>query len=97
MAYLEERVEQLEFTVSQLTKDVEFWEAKAKDQFLTVKQTAQLLSCSDQTVRNKIKAGTIYCTTKAGDARIPMSQFYEDQKKYEKAKEIKEMKKAIFG
>lgn len=97
MAYLEERVEQLEDIVKQLSKDMGFWEAKAKDQFLTVKQTAKLLNCSDQTVRNKIKSGTIYCTTKAGDARIPMSQFYEDQEIYEKAKEIKKMKKAVFG
>lgn len=97
MPYLEERIEILEKAIQQLTYDVGFWKAKATDRFLTVKETANLLGCTDQTVRNKIKSGHIYCTTKAGDPRIPVSQFYSDQEFYQKAKRAKEMKKAIFG
>lgn len=93
MPFLEERVEMLERAIEKLTQDGGFWKAKATDKFLTVHETAQLLECSDQTVRNKIKSGHIYCTTKAGDPRIPISQFYSDQEFYQKVK----MKKAIFG
>lgn len=96
MPYLEERVELLEKAIEQLTYDVGLWKAKATDKFLTVQETAKLLECTDQTVRNKIKSGHIYCTTKAGDPRIPVSQFYSDQEFYQKAKRVK-MKKAIFG
>lgn len=96
MPFLEERVEILERAIEQLTQDVGFWKAKATDKFLSINEAAQLLDCSDQTIRNKIKSGHIYCTTKSGDPRIPISQFYSDQEFYQEAKKAK-MKKAIFG
>lgn len=74
----------IEQQIAALVKEVEnlndeILKIKARDQesFVTLDKLAEIMQCSTQTVRNKIKSGDIYATRKLGDPKIPMSQFYK--------------------
>lgn len=48
-----------------------------QERFVTPAELAEIMQCAPNTVYVKIRSGEIYATRKAGDPRIPMSQFYK--------------------
>lgn len=76
------------------------------DRFVTPAELAEIMHCTLNTVYVKIRSGEIYATRRAGDPRIPMSQFYKNEPidlikhKPEKLRNVsggESMKELIFG
>lgn len=69
--YLEERVGQLEKEIQELK------EQKKNEQYLTPKEFAEKMSCSQSFVTKMVKNGEIKALRMGKLIRIPMSQFEE--------------------
>lgn len=68
--------EELKKYLSDLTDRVTRLETSAPEKWVTVKELAEVMSCPENTIYRKIRAGTISATRQTGEIRIPMSQFY---------------------
>ena len=103
MPYLEDRVEQLERENLDLKQRIARLENRGADRFVTTKELAEMFKCSKNTIYVKIRSGEIYATRRAGDVRIPMSQFYENEAVRElppppeRKKDQLSMKEKVFG
>lgn len=104
MLYLEERVEQLERENQELKQRLDRMERRGADRFVTAGELAEMFGCSKNTIYVKVRSGEIYATRRAGDVRIPMSQFYEEEKKVvrlpppeKKARGGLSLKEKVFG
>ena len=104
--YIEQKIEALEKIVKELQEKVSIYEAKGEERFVTPTELAEMMNCAPNTVYTKIRSGEIYATRKAGDPRIPMSQFYNSdpidliKHKPEKLRKVsggESMKELIFG
>ena len=100
--YLEERLDKLEAENAELRQRVESLEKHGADRFLTVTEAAQKLNCSASAIYSKVKSGEIYATRKAGGIKIPMAQFFEQEKNVVKLPEKKKkapqtLKEQVFG
>ena len=94
--YLEERVSQLEEQNKKLMLQVETLEKCGMTRFVSVKELAEIMHCSVQTVHRKIRNGEIQVTRKLGDPRIPMSQFMDaDDLQVSKCRQAPKSKKAV--
>lgn len=77
-----------------------------QERFVTPAELAEIMQCAPNTVYVKIRSGEIYATRRAGDPRIPMSQFYKSdpteliKHKSEKLRKVsggESMKELVFG
>lgn len=87
MAYLEERVEELERAVNEIQKK------KREEEYKSPQQFAEFMGVTHTHVRNLIYRGEIKAIHLGDCVRIPMSQFNEEQEE----KRPSSMKEAIFG
>ena len=71
--YLEQRVEELERQMR------EFKEQKKSEQYLSQKEFAEKMSCSQSFVTKMVKSGEIQALRMGKLIRIPMSQFEEKE------------------
>lgn len=71
--YLEQRVEELERQMR------EFKEQKKSEQYLSPKEFAEKMSCSQSFVTKMVKSGEIQALRIGKLIRIPMSQFGEKE------------------
>lgn len=100
---VEERLEQIEKENTELRSRVETLERKGGDTFVTVKELAEIMNCPTNTIYRKIRSGEIFATKKAGEIKIPMSQFYESPKivhihnKRKKEERELTLKERVFG
>ena len=100
---LEERIERIEMENAELKSRLEILEGKGGDTFVSVKELAKIMNCSIHTIYRKIQSGEIFATRKAGDVRIPMSQFQKPEKivhiPKQRKKEERELtlKERVFG
>lgn len=99
-----EKIKELEEENKKLAERIDFLETKKSERFVTVKELAEIMSCSTNSVHTKIRDGVIFATRKVGDQRIPMNQFYDKEpidllkrKSNRKVSEHDNMKKLIFG
>lgn len=101
--YIEERLEQLEKENTELRSRVETLERKGGDIFVSTKELAEIMHCTINTIYRKIRSGEIFVTRKAGEIKIPMSQFQEPEKivhiPKQRKKEERELtlKERVFG
>lgn len=75
--HIEQQIAALVKEVENLNDEISKIKARDQESFVTLDKLAEIMQCSTQTVRNKIKSGDIYATRKLGDPKIPMSQFYK--------------------
>lgn len=68
--------EELKKYLSDLSERVTRLETTAPEKWVTVKELAEIMSCTTNTIYQKIQSGTIQSTRQTGEIRIPMSQFY---------------------
>lgn len=100
---LEERIERIEMENAELKNRLEVLERKGGDTFVSVKELASILKCSENTIYQRIRSGDIFATRKTGGIKIPMSQFHEPQKivhiHKQRKKEERELtlKERVFG
>lgn len=71
--YLKQRVEQLEREIRELK------EQKKNEQYLSPKEFAEKMSCSQSFVTKMVKSGEIQALRMGKLIRIPMSQFEEKE------------------
>lgn len=104
--YIEEQIKVLSEEVEQLKEKVSMYEARGSERFVTPKELAEMMNCSANTIYVKIRSGEIHATRRAGDPRIPMSQFYKTDpidlisrkpKKLQKVSGGETMKELVFG
>lgn len=75
--YIEEMITDLYEKVRELDQKVE--NVKKKEKWVSVKELAQIMDVSPNTVYIKIRSGDIYASKKFGVPRIPLSQFYQNK------------------
>lgn len=100
--YLEDRVNELEKQVKELTDKVAHLESVNNDKWVSAKELAEIMGCSVNNIYIRIRSGEIYASRKLGSPKIPLSQFYyegemiaEDQDEYNR--ELNEIRERIFG
>lgn len=69
--------EELKKYLSDLADRVTRLETASPEKWVTVKELAEIMSCTTNTIYQKIQSGTIQSTRQTGEIRIPMSQFYK--------------------
>lgn len=72
--------EELKKYLFDLTERVSRLETSNSEKWVTVKELAEIMNCTENTIYRKIRSGTISGTRQTGEIRIPMSQFYETGK-----------------
>ncbi len=77
MMYVEQRIEELERQVSELSDKVKNLEMIGNERWLSAKEIAELMNCSVNNIYIRIRSGEIYATRILGSPRIPISQFYK--------------------
>lgn len=100
--YIEDRVKELENTIETLTTRIVSLENKGADKFVTARELAQIMGCSENNIYVKYRAGELVGTKKTGGVRFPLSQFYEEEKNIikiplKKKKEPQSIKEKVFG
>lgn len=65
--------------IGKILKKIEYIESGKSERFVTIKELAKIMKCSEVTVKRKIACQDIYATRKLGDPKIPMNQFYEKE------------------
>lgn len=78
--YLEDRIAELEQLAESLSSRIISLENRGADRFVTAKELAKNMGCSENTIYRKYRAGELEGTRSAGGVRFPMSQFYDKQK-----------------
>jgi len=94
--HLEERIEKLERTIEMLTEQLR---QTNKERWVTPAELAEIMQCSVNNIYIKIRSGEIYATEKLGNIkRIPMSQFYNQEKPTPQAKKtVNTIREKVFG
>ncbi len=96
--HIEDQLEELQKTVDQLTEKVAHLEQVANDKWLSVKELAEVMGVSTNTIYIKIRSGEIYASRKLGSPKIPISQFYETKEPEKKKKApVKSLQDRIFN
>ncbi len=93
--YLEERIDKMEETITDLQKEIIKLHQRNSDEILTPKEFAHKAKLSENTVYCWIREGKIKVLPNLGTAlRIPMSQFYNDEEQKKAAKAAVSQNKA---
>lgn len=101
-----EELQALQKEIAAIKDEMAQMKAIHQDRFVTPAELAEIMQCAPNTVYVKIRSGEIYATRKAGDPRIPMSQFYKSdpvdliRHKSEKLRKVsggESMRELVFG
>lgn len=74
-----EQIKELQTENKKLAERIQYVESKKSERFVTVKELAEVMKCTERTVLRKIAEKEIYATRKLGNPRIPLNQFYEKE------------------
>lgn len=74
-----EQIKELQTENKKLAEKIQYVESKKSERFVTVKELAEVMKCTERTVLRKIAEKEIYATRKLGNPRIPLNQFYEKE------------------
>lgn len=103
---MQEELQELHKEIAVIKDELARMQARSQERFVSSVELAKIMGCSRNTISNKIKSGEIYATRRAGDPRIPMSQFYKSdpidllKRKPEKLRKVsggESMKELVFG
>ncbi len=99
--YLEDRVNELERQVTELTDKVAHLKSVNNDKWVSAKELSEIMGCSVNNIYIRIRSGEIYASRKLGSPRIPLSQFYCEGEKsikdqFKNNRELNEIRERIF-
>lgn len=93
--HIEERLDELEKQVKNLTDKVAHLEHEEK--WVSAKELSEIMGCSVNNIYIRIRSGEIYASRKLGSPRIPLSQFYKTEEPVKLESSItKSLKERIF-
>lgn len=96
--YMEEKIEDLYTKVTEINRRMD--NLQREEKWVSVKELAQIMGISPNTIYIKVRSGEIYASKKFGAPRIPLSQFYQDKSIDEKVKKLEapsSLKDRIFA